>query len=334
MSRPTIRDVAARAGVSISVASNALNHKGRVSAETRRKVRLAARAINYVPSYAARRMRGSGRAVGVLVTTPFEELIATRYYHESLYAMVQTADRLDYKLHYLHIPRQEFTPAKFEQRLHDGAIDGLVLLAPTEDEVAVLGEFLFRSHLPFVLFGASPEDSRFSYVDSDGYDGAMQATRHLLQLGHTRIAYLMLGKGNYNARSRKRGYIAAMENAGLPPHVYLVPTLNAALPTDEILADEMTAVVAFDDFYAVRLISDLERRGHHVPQDMAVIGFDDEKFGQWLYPRLTTLRQPLLEMGQMAISYLQQCFEQSTPPNFRQTMPMTLVVRESCGAAA
>lgn len=331
MSKPTIREVAARAGVSISVASNALNRKGRVSEETRRRVEEAARSIGYVPSYAARRLRGVSRAIGVLVMTPPEELVSVRYFSEPLYVLVQSAAEADYKLHYIHLAGDELSEASLHHVLRDGAIDGLVVMAPDPTQFELIVKVL--GDMPYILFGAAPEYEGVSYVDSDGCGGAMAATRRLLRLGHTSVAYLMPGYENYNALDRRRGYSAAMEEAGLPSAVYAPQASDAPLPVDEMVGDGMTAVVAFDDFHAAQVIGELQRRGLRVPQDMAVIGFDDEMFGRWMFPRLTTLRQPLTEMGTVAAEYLIRRLETGDDdiPLCREVLPVELVVRESCG---
>ncbi len=333
MSKPTIREVAARAGVSISVASNALNHKGRVSEETRHRVLEAARALGYVPSYAARRLRGVSRAIGMLVIAAQEELISVRYFSEPLYAMVRAVEKADYKLHYIHIASNELTAEALRRALSDGAVDGLVVMAPDPAHVAIIASAL--KDVPYILFGAAPPQDDVSYVDSDGRDGAAKAVRHLMHLGHERIAYLMPGGANYNAMDRLRGYQDVVQEAGLPSLVYAPAAWDAPVPIEAMLADEVTAVLAFDDFYAVQIIGELQRRGMHVPGDVAVIGFDDEVFGQWMYPRLTTLRQPLTEMGQVAADYLIRRLEagDAAVPLCRKVLPMQLIVRESCGAA-
>lgn len=331
MPKPTIREVAARAKVSISVASNALNHKGRVSEATRRRVEKAARAISYVPSYAARRLRGAGKAIGVLVMTPPEELVSVRYFSEPIYALVQATAEADYKLHYIHLAGPTLDEASLRHMLSDGAVDGLLVMAPDPVQFELLVNVL--GDMPYVLFGADPE-REVSYVDSDGYGGAMMATHHLLELGHTHISYLLPPYENYNAQDRLRGYNAALEQVGLSPAVYAPTGDDAPLPIDEMLDDGTTAVIAFDDFHAARVISELQRRGLRVPQDVAVIGFDDEAFGRWLYPRLTTLRQPLTEMGRTAAEYLIRRLEEGdATPLCQEVLPVELVVRESCGAA-
>ena len=332
MSKPTIREVASRARVSISVASNALNRKGRVSEETRQRVEEAARAIGYVPSYAARRLRGASRAIGVLVMPFFEELLPVRYFSEPLYVLMQAAAEADYKLYYIHLSDDELSEEALQHIMRDGAIDGLVVMAPDPAQFELLANVL--SDMPYVLFGAAPRREGVNYVDSDGCGGAMAATRHLLELGHTHVSYLMPGYGNYNARDRLRGYSAVMEEAGLAPTVYELADYKSPLPMDEMVNDGTTAVVAFDDFYAARVIGELQRLGLRVPQDVAVIGFDDEAFGRWMYPRLTTLRQPLTKMGAVAAEYLIQRLEaEEEIPLCREVLPVELVVRESCGAA-
>ncbi len=333
MPKPTIREVAARAGVSISVASNALNHKGRVSKETRRRVEAAARAIGYVPSYTARRLRGAGKAIGILViTTSPDETLSTRYFGESLHTLLQAVAQADYKLHYIYFPNQEFDETQLRRTLSDDAVDGLVVMAPPPSKIGVITRAL--KSMPYVLFSVASDQEGVSYVDSDGRSGALSATRHLIALGHTRVAYVMPYADNFDAVTRRQGYEAAMAEADLTARVYVPPDGCVPRAVKAMLVDEITAVLTFDDICALEVIGELGRCGRRVPHDMAVIGFDDDIFGQWMCPRLTTVRQPLSEMAAISAEYLIRRFESDgeVPPCHR-VLPVELVVRESCGAS-
>jgi DNA-binding LacI/PurR family transcriptional regulator len=332
MSRPTLRDVAELAGVSISVASNALNDKGRVSVETRRRVQIAAQELEYVANYSARRLRGGGdRTVGVLVGTGPETLVSSRYFRESLQALSHTVAGMALKLHFIYVSPQSLDETSLQQIPSDGALDGAMVIAPALSQIDLITETW--AGFPHVLFSASPNLADVSFVDSDGRAGARMAIQHFLDLGHTRIACLMPpDKDNSNAVDRLGGYRSAMQEAGAPPFVYITREWNSRPPLDAMLADGITAVFAFDDLYAIRLIGDLERRGLRVPQDMAVIGFDDEEVGRWMHPSLTTVRQPLTDMGTQAATYLTSRLDGREVDPLQRILPVELIVRDSCGA--
>jgi DNA-binding LacI/PurR family transcriptional regulator len=334
VSRPILRDVALRAGVSISVASNALNGRGRVNAETRRRVKEAAQDIGYVPSYSARRLRGeNGRSIGAVIAAPQEQVTSERYFSESAYAFARSAAEAGFKFHHIHLLENEFSESQLYIALSDDAVDGVIIVAPPLPQIdAILRAMGRLSHIPYILFSASPDIPGASYVDSDGKAGASMAVQHLLSLGHSRIAYLAPPENNSNSRDRLYGCQAEMRRAGHPLFCYSLGEWTDPSPLDMMLADGITAVLAFDDLLALRIISDLERQGVHVPQDIAVIGFDDEAFGQVSYPRLTTIYQPLSDMGAEAVGYLVRRLNGETTGPYQKIFPVKLLVRESCGA--
>jgi LacI family transcriptional regulator len=334
VSRPTLRDVAQKAGVSISVASNALNDKGRVNAETRRRVKQAARDIGYVPSYSARRLRGEGgHSIGAVIAVPQEQVTSERYFSESAYAFGRAAAETGYKFHLIHLLESEFSEAHLYTTLSDDAVDGVIIVAPPLTQIDAIVQAMDKlSHIPYILFSVSPDIPDVSYVDSDGKAGGCMVIRHFLSLGHTRIAYLAPPESNSNSKDRLRGCQEEMRRAGLPLFSYTLQSWIDPAPLGAMLADGISAVLAFDDLFALRIISDAERRGLRVPQDLAVIGFDDEAFGQVSHPRLTTVYQPLSDMGTEAVDYLVSRLSGKTTEPYRRTFPVKLIVRESCGA--
>jgi LacI family transcriptional regulator len=332
--RSTLRDVAQKAGVSISVASNALNDRGRVNAETRERVKQVAQELGYVPNYLARKLRSeNGHSIGAVIAAPQEQVTSERYFNESAYAFGRAAAETDYKFHLIHLLESEFSEAQLYATLSDDAVDGVIIVAPLLTQIDAIVQAMGRlPHIPYILFSVSPDIPDVSYVDSDGQAGGRIAIRHFLSLGHTRIAYLAPPGSNSNSRDRLRGCQEEMRRAGLSLFSYTLQSWIDPTPLDAMLADEITAVLAFDDLFALRIISDIERRGLRVPQDIAVIGFDDETFGQVSHPRLTTVYQPLSDMGTEAVSYLVRRLSGETSEPYQKIFPVKLIVRESCGA--
>jgi LacI family transcriptional regulator len=334
MPRPTLRDVARKAKVSISVASNALNDRGRVNEATRQRVKQAAEEIGYVPSYSARRLRGEGgHSIGAVIAVSQEQVTSERYFSESAYAFGRAAAETGYKFHLIHLLESEFNQAHLNTILSDDAVDGVIIVAPPLTQVDAIVQAMDKlSHIPYVLFSVSPDVSDVSYVDSDGKAGGCMAIQHFLSLGHTRIAYLAPPESNSNSRDRLRGCQEEMRRAGLLLFSYSLQSWIDPAPLGAMLADGITAVLAFDDLFALRIISDAGRQGLRVPQDLAVIGFDDEPFGQVSHPRLTTVYQPLSDMGTGAVDYLIRRLNGETAEPYREVFPVRLIVRESCGA--
>ncbi len=332
MAKPTIREVAKLAGVSVSVASNALNNRGRVNAKTRERVKDAARTLGYVPNYAARRLRGEGGAIGVIVTDTLESVPLERFVGESLYWFYHLTFDLGFKLHRIHLPSAEFSEANLFDALNDGTIDGAIFLVPRIPQIeAIINTMNQLNHLPHIFVSATPDLPGESYVDSDGKEGAAAAVRHLLDQGHTRIGYLMPSDGHdqFNAVDRLNGAQEEMVKSGLALSVYYATDWQETISLDEILADKITAIITWNDIFALRVISKLSRIGLQVPKDIAVIGFDDEMFAKWTHPKITTVSQPIPDMSTAAIKYLMSRIKTGEPNVLRQKFPVQLIVRES-----
>jgi LacI family transcriptional regulator len=168
--------------------------------------------------------------------------------------------------------------------------------------------------------------------------GADQAVRHLLDLGHRRIAAITGPRGRMATEERLRGYTATMGAAGVPPDEGLVLESNFKVEggfdaTARLLAlpDRPTAIFAFNDPMAIGAMRSARARGLRVPEDVSVVGFDDTTEAQFVTPGLTTVRQPLTQMGRMAVTLLLQLLESETDVTLHQELATSLVVRASTG---
>ena len=332
MAKPTIRDVAKLAGVSVSVASNALNDKGRVNIETCMRVKETARLLGYVPNYTARRLRGEGGAIGVMITDTLEDVPLERFTGEALYWFYHLTYDRGFKLHRVHLPSSEFSEGRLYDALNDGAMDGVIFLTPRLPQIDAIVRVMERlNHLPHIFFSTTVDLPDESYIDSDGESGAAEVVRHLMAHGHTRIGYMMPSDGHdlSNAVDRLNGARGEMEKAGLELSVYYAPPWQGVLYLDEILANKITALITWNDLFALRITSELERMGMQVPQDMAVIGFDDEMFSKWCYPKITTVSQPIADMSKATIDYLIARIKTGEAKVLHQKFPVHLILRES-----
>lgn len=332
MAKPTIRDVAQLAGVSVSVVSNALNDRGRVNLETSQRIKEAARSLGYVPNYSARRLRGEGGAIGVIINDTLEDVPLERFTGEALYWFYHFAYAQGYKLHRVQLPSTEFSEARLFDVLNDGVMDGVIFLTPRLPQVEGIVRVMARlDHLPYIFFSTAVDLPEVSYIDSDGVSGAAEVVRRLVARGHTRIGYMMPSDGHElsNAVDRLRGARDELEKAGLGFSVYYAPRWRDAIILDEILANKITALITWNDLFALRIIGDLERMGHRVPEDIAVVGFDDEMFSKWTYPKITTVSQPIAEMSKAAVDTVIQRIKTGEATIVRQKFPVQLIVRES-----
>lgn len=324
-----MRDVARRSGVSIATVSRVFNG-GVVGTETRASVEQVARTLRYVPNRAARSLNTARtHTIGVVLPDLYGA-----FYSELLRGLDAAATGAGYHLLVTgsHAGIDELAASLQSM---SGRVDGLVVMSPDAD--AGVLEANLPAQIPVVLFGA-PEPG----VASCGIDdavGAAAMVRHLVGLGHRRIAHLAGPDGNRDAAERLRGYRDAMDAAGLPTDGLVLAgdfteaaghrageALAAAARSGSLLPD---ALFAGNDAMAIGAISALRAAGLHVPQDVAVAGFDDVPFAQYLQPALTSVHVPTVEMSRMAIAAL---LRDGGPRPEASTLPTQLVVRESCGA--
>lgn len=305
--RRSMRHVAQAAGVSLATVSNVLNNPELVSEETRRKVEAAIHRVGYVPNNAARRLRGAPSSLVGVVTpdlaNPFYTEVCRgvedRLLQDECMLMACSTDvQLSRERHYL-------------RELEKHGVRG-VLVTPIEPDLAPLLA-LARRGTPVVLLDHRT-DGRLCSVSMNNLWGGEQAGRHLIELGHRRIAMLGAAVETQQTAERRAGVCKAFQDAGLdpdrgvldvrvpPPDV--VAAAEAAL--DDVLAgpEPPTAIVCCNDLAALGVVNGLRERGIAIPQDISVVGYDDAVFAAQLAPPLTTVWQPKRELGRAAAEML------------------------------
>ena len=321
----TMRDVAQAAGVSVATVSRFYNASGPVGKRTRTRIERVARDLRYVPNAAARSLNTRRtHAVGVLLPDLYGE-----FFSELLRGLDRAAR--GHGLHLLvsgaHGDADELVETA--RALH-GRVDGLVVMSP--DAHADRLRQRIAPDLPLVLLGG-PHASLA--VDNRG--GAEAATRHLVGLGHRRVAHLAGAAGNLDAQERQAGYAAALAQAGLAPTVYAGDFREeaGAAAVERVLAtpapERPTALFAANDAMAVGALAALRARGLSAPADLALVGFDDVPLASHLTPALTTVHVPTAELGAAAVERVRRL--DAGGSDAPRTLPATLVVRDSCGGS-
>lgn len=333
---PTIRDVAREAGVSITTVSYVLNSRGAVGAATRARVLEAVKQLRYHPSITARNLQArESRIVGYSWRpVPPDQFnpVLERFIH----AVAESAARRGY--HVLAYPATEGSDevAPYRAMVDSDRVDGFVLSNTTRGDQRV--RYLMDIGFPFVAFGRSNAEWEYSWVDVDGADGTEQAVRHLLGLGHRRIACLAWPEGSLSGEDRLAGYRRAMADAGLPVNEgwidraenSYVPAYRAAQGWLSMPAQQRpTAVVAVSDLLAIGVINAAADAGLKVGSDLAVTGFDDAPVAGYLQPGLTSVRQPIAEIGERLVSMLVDQIHGKAPAPEQVLLKARLIVRQS-----
>ncbi len=340
LSRSTIRDVARAAGVSISTVSLVLNNKGNVSEETRRRVLKVAKELGYVPSRAARdlSLQRTGNVGFVLREDHF-----TR--SEPFYTYIFLGTEFEARLHNLYvllttIPRDyrkgEHTPRFLRER----SVDGLLIAGKVSD---VFLEEVRTIKLPTVLIDYEAEGFPAVVIDNQG--GARVAVEHLIQQGHRRIAFVGADIRHPSIANRLEGYRIALARAGLSMDSVLVLVEAEAEPTRATgqrlgarllaLSERPTAAFCANDALALGVMETLLQAGLRVPDDVALVGFDDVQGAAQAPVPLTSVRVFKEQMGELAMHHLAERIgaEQTRRPYARGqhtiVAPTELVVRAS-----
>jgi LacI family transcriptional regulator len=334
--RPTIRNIADLAGVSTATVSRVINGHAEVSERTREAVMRVVREYGYSTNRSARGL-SAGRTGLVGVTLP---QVHHSYFSEILAGAAEAL--------YAHDMRTVICPTEHEhdrevsllERLMQGTTDGAVLILPEEssDELTALHEHGYQ----FVIVDPLKHlDESVPTVSAAHSSGASEAVDHLLALGHRRIAAITGPKGWVATEERLRGYRGSLAAAGLMPDPAL--EVNADFLIDGGLraaltlldrSDPPTAIFAFNDPMAIGAMRAARTRGIRVPDELSIVGFDDTFEASIVTPALTTVRQPLAEMGRMAVGLLIRLLQNERIEALHVELATKLAVRESTAAPA
>jgi LacI family transcriptional regulator len=329
--RATIRDIARFAGVSVATVSRVINDRPDVSDETRAAVTRVVRAHNFSTNRSARAL-SVGRTGLVGLTIPF---VLGDYFTSILSGATEALHEVDLRAVLcptLHLHDREVT---LMDRLMRGTTDGAILVLPSESHQE-LHELETRG-FPFVIVDSrQPLADDLPAVYAAHLAGARAATDHLLGLGHRRIAIITGPSGWFATEERVNGYHAALISAGVPsipelvvPGNFEIESGRAAAHTLLALPDPPTAIFASNDNMAVGAVQAARERGLSVPENLSVVGFDDADISRIVSPALTTVRQPLEEMGRMAVSLLTRLIEGQRVETLRVELATRLVLRDS-----
>ncbi len=328
--RATVRAIAAEAGVSIATVSRVMNGHPHVSPDAQAAVR---RATARLGGPAPARPGAAGGAI--FVRCPY---VLTDYFGVIVSSIAETLD-----LHGRRLVLSAGDAARDRQVLpglpDDPGVAGAVLIVPPEPEREL--EALRAQDFPFVVVDPrTPLPADIAAVSAAHLAGGRSVTAHLVELGHRRIGVIG-GPGDWLAsRSRLAGHTSALAEVGVLPSPELLrgiePTARwgygAACELLD-LPDRPTALVAFNDKAAVGALRAAYERGLRVPEDLSITGFDDIDLSRSTVPRLTTVRQPLEEMGRMAVSLLMRLLDRHTVDTLHVELATQLVLRGSTGPA-
>ena len=329
--KPTMTDVARLAGVGTMTVSRFLSGTATVSEKTAQRVQTAIKQLNYRPNELARAFRGQrNRSIGIIFPYLYDPFFA-----DCAHAVTVVARERGYTVLMTTSDEEPETEMREIELMLQRNVDGILLIPTHRRESRLTRSFFGRT--PVVAFDRPIADSSFDAVLVQNTSGARQMVLHLIEHGHKRIAFMGINRNLYTIHARLLGYRRAMQDAGLREE--FVYECDSEAETERIMSamlkheDRPTAIVTSNNLatrYVLNSISHLDLR---VPEDFALVGFDDFDLADMIQPPLTVIRQPSLEMGRTATNLLIDRIEQGEIPEAgnRIIMPVEMIVRRSCG---
>ena len=341
---PTLKDIASRLGISAQAVSLALHkapNAGRISPELRERIIATAREMGYQPNRLARALvRGQSQSLGLLMIAP-----ASLPWVEALRGVSEEAAIVGYTV-LLSAAQEAISKEKQLTAFVESRVDGIVSVAQSALELSEAVLARLPQGVPLISINLEVQAEDVFSIVMDNRAATRQATRHLMQLGHTSIAYLDVPRSHLNEQpllqsstERREGYLDAMRDAGLTPDVvslgmaHVEERVRQACDTALDLFRRSAPPTAFccaADWEGLGVLRACASLGLRVPEDVAVFGFDDREAGQWVVPALSTVRPAFDEAGRLAVRYL--VGREEAPAGGVTRLPCELVFRESAPA--
>ena len=334
----TIKDIAAELGLSVSTVSKALNDYPDVSPETSQLVKETARRMGYRPSVAARSLRTRRTNTIGLIFCLIDRHLTDPYYLDLLASIGEECSRHGFDLLLSACPDRGLERAAYERMVGGKRVDGMILTGTRhgDERIAYLVEKEFR----FVAFGRSDQDGDFPYIDVDGAKGAGDGVQHLIDQGYRRIGFLGLPRELICAGHRFQGYKTALEKNGLgfdPRLVIYCDCLTQEAGYQAMqrlleLNEPPDAAFVCSDVVALGAMGAVQEGGLTVGHDFGIVGFDDIPMAAQVQPPLTSIRQPIYEIGARLCRMLIKLIQDEPLAESHVILEPTLVARESSGA--
>ena len=328
--KPTLADVAALAGVSEATASRVLNGSARVSLGARSHVEDAMARLGYVRWRAPRAQTARSGSVAAIVTESSARFFSDPFFARVLWGASRTLSAAGIQLAFLVVHDQnEYAAA--ERYIRRGSADGVLLVSAHGRDPLLLT--LQAAGIPTVVCGRPLVPCGAWYVDADNTGGARAAVGHLLRGGRRRVVTIAGPRDMAVGIDRLTGYREVLESAGLPALIgygdFSQASGEHAMTRLLERRPDLDAVFAASDLMAAGALRALRRAGRRVPDDVAIVGFDDDPIAQHTMPPLTTVRQPVEEQGAVMARHVMALIEHESISNAQNKLPTSLVQRES-----
>jgi len=326
----TIKDVAKAAGVSKSTVSRVFSNSGNYSDDTRRKVLEAAERLNYKKNIIATAMKTKEtKNIGLIIYKEQKPILSHPFYAPIIEAIVDSSQKRGYSI---IIATDQDIEGSAAEPLLEKRVDGIIFASFVHSQIIKKCKDL---GLPLVLLNCSL-DLDVSFVKADNYVGAYEAVAYLINKNYRKIGFLSGPLENNNYYERYRGYLAALNDYNIPLRENLIRFGEATISEGTRLMDSILdtgevprAIFASCDMIAIGAIKSIKRAGLKIPQDVAVIGFEDIELNALIEPALTTVFVDKVKMGELAVDILLDEIDEKPIQKKENILPTKLIVRES-----
>ena len=327
----TIKDLAEAAGVSVTTVSQILNGKGsRFSKKTQDKVIKLKDQLHYVPDFNARNLiLRSSKTIGVLVPN-----IGNPFFSTFFRGIQKVCREAQYIPIVFSASNDETSEKYYLGNLVERSVDGLII-ASSSVTADTIDSILKPNRIPYLLFDRNQTHDNGDRLQVDDYQGGQLAAAHLAELGHQKIVGVFPKNPTGNLRNRLNGFIDGLLKAGIyfsqqTDVVYAPLTkLGGYQHTEEVLAKQPTAVFCDNDELAIGLYRGLHERGINIPDDLSVVGYDNIDLDEYVTPKLTTVEQPILELGETSARLILNRINNINMPRQLVNVPVKLIERSS-----
>ena len=330
----TLKDIAQRVGKSVTTVSRALHDYDDVSPDTKAEVRSIAEELGYTPNIHAQRLQSKHTdTIGFIMPT-FGPRFSDPFFSEFLAGIGNQAANLGFDLLVSTRPPGTMELQAYEKNVRSPRVDGFIIVRTRQQDQRI--KFLSQMKVPFVAFGRMLDHNDYTYVDEDGEYGMGLITCHLADLGHKRIAYLDAPAHFMFAHYRRQGFLAGLKDNNIEIDSDLIVTGDMTQRAGYQLATELlmqenspTAIVACNDLMALGAISAAQQLGLIVGKDLAVTGFDNIPLAEHCHPPLTTVHQPIYQIGEMVCEMLIKQIRAEPLEQKQIILQPSLMVRQS-----
>lgn len=332
--RVTLKEIAKQANVSRMTVSRVFSGSHKVSQEKQELIKRIASEMGYHPDLIARSLScRKSMTIGVFMPKTKNAFLDI-YIAQILSGITDVLQDNDYRIMFFPFNYNESQEDLYYSIANSRLVDGIILLKTRIDDPGIAR--LAKSDFPFVLINHKKYADKYNFVDARNVEGSILAIEHFYRLGHRKVAFIAGTMNETNAIDRFRGYKDALKEFGLPYKKEWI--INGEFSKDRAfqesaklfeLKSRPTAVFCSDDYMAIGLMEQLKLRGMRVPEDVSVIGFDDIELASYVKPALTTISQPMYQIGKRSAELLFDLINGTKKPPVYELLDVKLVVRDS-----